>query len=248
MDNSIFMKEEYFKWYSRYLSRDFEMLAFGEASGIPVILFPTAEGRYYDNKDNGLIDAVSYLLDRGLFRIYCPDGVDCDSFLNWDIHPADRVKTYLGYENLILYDVIDFALAQTGRKKVMLSGCSLGGYYATNIGFKHPDKVSAILCMAATYDIKQYVDGYYDDNCYFNSPVDYIPGLSDPWYLNRIKKMKIYMGVGDMDICHEENIHMSGILKSKGIPHCLEIYPGADHHWYWWKGMFPSFLERVLSK
>ena len=51
------------------------MLVFGHA-GYPVILFPTSLGRYYQNKDFGLIDSVAHLLDTGKIKIYCPDGID----------------------------------------------------------------------------------------------------------------------------------------------------------------------------
>jgi len=33
------------------LSRDFEMLVFGNGSGLPLILFPTSLGRYYRTTD-----------------------------------------------------------------------------------------------------------------------------------------------------------------------------------------------------
>ena len=32
------------------------------------------------------------------------------------------------------------------------------------------------------------MDGDYDDNFYFNNPVDYVAGLSDPWYLERARE------------------------------------------------------------
>ncbi|MGE5365601.1 MAG: esterase family protein [Bacteroidota bacterium] len=240
------MLEKYHKWYSRYLSRDFEMLVFGH-SGLPVVLFPTAEGRYYDNKDNGLIGSVEHLLDSGMIKIYCPDSIDCDSWLNWNIHPADRVKTYMGYENLVHYDVLEFVRADSDHRKMILAGCSLGAYYASNISFKYPDYVSAIMCMGGTYDIRQYLDDYYDDNCYFNNPVDYLPGLEDEWYIERIRKMRIFLGTGKNDICLEENLHMSSLLNGRGIPHILDMDPQADHHWYWWKQMFNRFLNGMLA-
>jgi esterase/lipase superfamily enzyme len=35
------MNERYIKWYTPYLSREFEMLAFGNGGGLPLILFPS---------------------------------------------------------------------------------------------------------------------------------------------------------------------------------------------------------------
>ncbi|MBS1501767.1 MAG: esterase, partial [Bacteroidetes bacterium] len=59
------LKERYYKWYSRALSLDVEMLVFGDR-GYPVILFPTSQGRYYQNKDEGLIESVRWFVDEGL--------------------------------------------------------------------------------------------------------------------------------------------------------------------------------------
>ena len=51
------MNERYLRWRTPYMSRDFEMLVFGDARGLPLVLFPTSFDRYSQNKDFGLIDA-----------------------------------------------------------------------------------------------------------------------------------------------------------------------------------------------
>jgi esterase/lipase superfamily enzyme len=58
------MNERYIKWYTPYLSREFEMLAFGNGGGLPLILFPTSFGSYYQNKDFGLVGSVSGYVDQ----------------------------------------------------------------------------------------------------------------------------------------------------------------------------------------
>src|SRR5689334_14042514 len=45
------MNEHYLRWWTPHLSRDFEMLVFGNGCGVPLVLFPTSFGRYYQNKD-----------------------------------------------------------------------------------------------------------------------------------------------------------------------------------------------------
>lgn len=240
------MKEEYHKFYTMHLSCEFDMLVFGHG-GIPVILFPTSQGRYWDNKDNGLIDSVTEQIEQGKIRIFCPDGIDMKSWYNCAIHPADRVKTYLGYENVILHDVIAYAKAVTGKKKVALAGCSLGAYYALNIGLKHPDKVNNIISMSGSYDIKQFMEDYYDDNVYYNNPPDYLPGLRDAWYISRIQKMGIFLGAGEWDHCLDETLHLSGLFKQKQILHRTDIFANADHDWPVWKKMFPLYINQLMT-
>jgi esterase/lipase superfamily enzyme len=82
------MNERYIKWYTPYLSREFEMLVFGEKSGLPLILFPTSGARYYENKDFGLVGSLAWYIDNGKVTVYCPDAIDLESFYNKSIHPA----------------------------------------------------------------------------------------------------------------------------------------------------------------
>ena len=96
------MNERYIKWYTPWLSREFEMLAFGDGGGLPLILFPTSFGRYYQNKDFGLVGSVAEYVDSGRVTVYCPDAIDLDSFYNKEIHPADRMRTHNAYENVIV--------------------------------------------------------------------------------------------------------------------------------------------------
>src|SRR5437867_11823211 len=100
------MNARYIKWYTPYLSRAFEMLAFGEGRGLPLILFPTSFGRYYQNKDFGLVGSVSSYIDAGKVTVYCPDAIDLDSFYNKGIHPADRLRTHNAYARAIVREVI----------------------------------------------------------------------------------------------------------------------------------------------
>ena len=220
------------------------MLVFGE-TGYPLILFPTSKARYYQAKDFGLIDAISKFVDSGKVKIYCPDSLDNESWYNEAIHPAERIKHHIMYENLILRDVVDYAIHETDQKKVIVAGCSFGGYHSANIAFKHPDKVSYLLSMSGASNVKRLLKDYYDDNVYFNNPPDYLTNLKDSWYLDRIKKIGIILGVGGDDICLEENLILSEILKKKQIPHWLDLRQNAKHDWPWWKQMFFDYLSKI---
>jgi esterase/lipase superfamily enzyme len=239
-----FLKEEYHKWHSQFIDREFEMLVFGHA-GFPVIIFPTSRARYYQAKDFGLINAAAYLIDTGKVKIYCPDSLDNLSWYNTNIHPADRVKTQIAYEEVILNDVIEFAFQDTGFDKVGLAGCSFGGYHSANIAFRNPDKVSYLFTMGGASNVKRFLDGYYDDNCYFNNPPDYLANLTDDKILDAIKKMGIILGTGEFDMCLDENKELSRILSEKQIPHWLDVRKNTGHDWNWWKEMFVEYLSKI---
>src|SRR6266446_892396 len=132
------MQERYIKWWTPYLSREFEMLVFGNGGGLPLIIFPTSFGNYHQNKDFGLIDSVARFIDNNRVTIYCPDSIDLDSFYNKGIHPADRIRSHMAYENVIVRDVFDFARREGSTHRVGVCGASLGAYHDANIYFNSP--------------------------------------------------------------------------------------------------------------
>lgn len=234
------MNEEYFKWHSPSLSLDIEMLTFGH-SGQPLILFPTSQGRYYENKDFKLIETVQQQLDEGKIKIYCPDSIDAHSWYNKDVHPAVRVKNHLWYEQMIRNEIIPTALEESGHQKVILAGCSFGGYHAANLAFRHPELVSHLFCMSGAYDLRGQLDGFYNDDVYYNSPLDFMPHNNHP----DLWKMKIALGTAEHDICRADNERLSVILSRKGIDHWLDIRPDSSHDWTVWRQMFPDYVKQI---
>ena len=213
------------------------MLVFGHW-GFPIIIFPSTKGRYYESKDFKLIDAVSWFIEEGKVKLYCLDSADDFSWYNRSIHPADRVKNHIWYDKMVLEEVVG-KIESEGQSKVGAAGCSFGGFHASNFAFRHPDKVSHLYSMSGAYDIKDQLDGYYDDNVYFNNPVDFVPDMDNPDLFN----MRIVLGTCEHDICRAANFHMSDILNKKGVAHWLDDRPGQYHDWPVWRDMFPHYLS-----
>lgn len=216
------------------------MLEFGHA-GYPIVLFPTTMGRYYECKDFGLIESARWFVENGLVHIYCPDSVNDMSWYNKGIPPWDRVRNHMWYEEFIMKEVVDAILHQKGMSKLAMAGPSFGGYLAANLAFKNPHKVSHLFSMSGAFDIKSFMDGHYDDNVYYNNPVDYLPNDNNPDLWN----MKIVLGVGEWDICLDANQHLSGILNNKNIPHWYDLKKWAKHDWPIWLEMFPHYLSTL---
>lgn len=240
------MHEQYHKWYSDRIGREFEMLTFGHG-GFPIIAFPTSMGKYHQNKDFHLIDSISWFVNSGKIKVYCPDSIDNDSFYNKGIHPAHKIINHTIYDDLILNEVVYRAMHETGHSKVGMVGCSFGGYHALNFAFKHPDKVAYMFSLGGAFDISSFMWGYHDDNVYFNNPVEYMTNLGGGWHLDNIRNMGIVLGTGDQDICKEDNYKMSGILHSKGINHWLDVRGGGQgiHDWPAWRAMLPAYISQI---
>lgn len=232
------MIENYYKWHSPNIGREFEMLVFGDR-GFPLIFFPTSMGRYYESKDRGLIDAASWFVDNGLVKIYCVDSVDEWSWYNKHVRPHERALHHQGYDKLLHDEIMPRAIEETGFSRIAVAGCSFGGYHAANFAFRYPESVSYLFSISGIFDIRFRMENYYDDNVYYHNPVDYLRDNQHP----DLWRMGIVLGTADRDITRSQNEHMSGILAAKNISHWLDIRPNAVHDWPVWKEMFPFYLS-----
>jgi esterase/lipase superfamily enzyme len=238
------MNREYLKTYSWELGRDMEILQFGH-SGTPLLAFPTSMGRFFDFEERGMIAALAPRIERGELHLFCADSVDSESWYNKNVHPRARVLRHLQYEGYLLHELLPLIHARNSTPRVAVTGCSFGGYHSMNFALKHPELVSQCVSMSGAFDIHQFLDGYYDDDCYFNCPPDFIPNLNDERYLSRFRQMRIVLGTGERDICLDENLRLSGILNSKNIPHWLDVWgDNTGHDWPWWQQMAIKFFGR----
>ena len=218
------MQREYHRWWSKDLSRDMELLCFGHA-GTRVLVFPTSQGRFFEYENNGMVGSVADRIESGQLQLYCVDSVDGESWYNKHVHPRVRVMRHLQYERYILNEFLPFIRWKNPNWQLAVTGCSFGGYHAMNFALKHPDVVTHCVTMSGAFDIKQFLNGYYDNDCYFNNPPDYVPQMTDDWFLRRYRQMKIVLGTADWDICLDANFKFSGILNGKAIPHWLDDLP-----------------------
>lgn len=236
------MRRDYHNWYSHRLGRNMELLAYGHA-GLPVLVFPTSQGKFYEYENAGMIHAVWQKIEAGNLQVFCIDSVDSESWYNRGIHPHDRVMRQNAYESYILYEVVPLMKGVNGSEQICTTGCSLGAYHAFNFAMRHPDLTSACIAMSGCFDMKRYMDGYFDNDFYLNNPVDYLPNLTDSWFLERLNRMRIVLAAGDHDICLGENFRMADILGRKGIPHTLDVWTGGEvHDWPLWQRMAVKFF------
>src|SRR5690606_35110373 len=105
----------------------------------------------------------------------------------------------------------------------------------------HPNLVRYMISMSGAFDMKSFMDGYYDDNFYFNNPMDYMTN-EQGW---RYGHMNIILGTSEWDICLNTNVQMSHALNRIGVEHWLNIWGWEKHDWPLWCKMFPNYLSRL---
>ena len=148
------MHREYHKWYSPRLGRDMELLVHGHA-GLPVIVFPSSQGRFYEFEDRGMIGSIGYKIDNGEVQLYCLDSVDAESWYNRNVPPRWRIARHMTYESYVTEEVLPLVRDKNWNQKRITLGCSFGGYHAVNIALRHPDKFTGFLSMSGAFDLSQ---------------------------------------------------------------------------------------------
>ncbi|MDR7522411.1 MAG: alpha/beta hydrolase-fold protein [Armatimonadota bacterium] len=234
------MNREYYHWVSPALGRTMETLIFGHA-GAPVLVFPTTMGRFYQYEDFGMVAALESKIDAGLIRLYCLDSVDAESWYNRAVPPRQRILRHLDYERYVLNEYIPFIRERTGHP-LTVTGTSFGAYHAVNLVFRHPSLFAKLVALSGRYDIKPFLDGYYDEDAYFNCPSDFLPNLTDETYLAPMRRLQIVLLAGEHDVALGSTRFISETLTAKAVPHDLAIWWGYGHDWPLWREAIPHYL------
>jgi len=243
------MNIEYHKWWSDHLYQDMELKVYGHA-GKPVVVFPCQGGRFYEWEDFHMIDAIHWFIDEGKIQVFTMDSIDKQSWANWNAHPADRARRHEDYDRYIIHEVIPFIRNRTNpERKMISSGCSMGGYHSGNFFFRHPDVFDTVIAISGPSSLKIFIGDYMDENVYFNSPLAYLPGLTDPWFLEQYRKSKIIVCCGQgawEERMLGDTYALKKILEEKAIPAWIDIWGyDVNHDWPWWHKMVPYFLGEL---
>lgn len=241
------MKRETEKWWSPILDKDMEIAVYGYY-GYALLLFPTSSSDYFNSDDNSLVDSISDLIDSGTVKVFSINSVNTESWLNKDIKPAEKAARHQQYNYYITDEIVPYINECSGGNiPVVAAGATFGAYHAANTFFRRPDLFAGVIAMSGFYDLKIYSGKYFDDNVYFNSPVDYLPNLNDERILGYMKDKNIIIASGRGE---NENpgasVRLSDILNSKGIRHWLDLW-GSDmaHDFSTWCRMLPYFLKNI---
>jgi esterase/lipase superfamily enzyme len=236
------MNREYHVGQSAQLGRSMELLVFGHA-GMPVLVFPTSSGRFFDFEDRGMVGALGARIDAGELQLFCVDSVDGESWYNRQIAPSRRVARHMQYEAYLLHEVVPFIGEKNLDPRLLALGCSFGGYHAVNIALRHPDVFSGFFSMSGVFDLTNFLQGYYDDDCYLNLPTHFLLRLEDPWFLDRMRANHYVLATGLDDQCLAQNQQLDRILREKGIPHQFHVWDAPNSHdWPTWQRMVQQYL------
>lgn len=218
-----------------------ELLVFGHA-GARVLAFPPSKHPFHDWEDRGLVGALRWHVENGHLQLVCVDQVDAESWYGWWLHPSHRARRQAQYDRYLAAEVVPFMRGINANPYLICAGPSFGAYHAVNFALRHPGLVHRVLGMSGIYDIKRFTDGYYDENVYFNNPVDYLANEQDAGRLGAMRRLDIVLAVGRDDPLLGCNEQLSTLLWRKNVWHALRIWDGFAHDWSVWARMLPLYI------
>ena len=243
------MNKEHHRWFTQRLGREMGINVYGHY-GQPLLVFPTSGGDENEYEGQGMIAALAHHIDGGRLKVFCVNSVNNESWYNHHAHPRHRSYVQAMYDAYVAFEVVPFVYDHTRTPGISIttSGSSFGAYHAANTLLKHPDVVKRCVALSGVYDMRRFMDGDYDENVYFNNPVDYIASLADPYYLSHLGSCDIRLVTGTGP--HEESgptYQLSEVLSRRGVPHAVDNWgPDGGHDWPFWKRQMDLYVGRLF--
>ncbi|KAA6335745.1 hypothetical protein EZS27_016045 [termite gut metagenome] len=250
------MQISYYNEYSYKLGRHMEYKVYGY-KGKPVLVFPTSKGRFYQYEDFGMIDVLSGFINDGKIQLWTVDGIDWETFFSGSWDRIARIKRHEQYFNYINEEFIPSILqkskANNGgqEQQLLLTGCSMGAYHSANFYFRYPWFVDTVIALSGVYSTNYFFGDYKSTEIYLNSPIDYLKGDQDSYYMDKFRKSKLIFCCGHgayEEPMLNETYALKSILEAKDIPAWFDFW-GTDskHDWDWWQKQIVYFMEKVVS-
>lgn len=239
------MERHLFSWYSPSLNREMPIASYGNY-GFALLLVPTAAADYLEYERFQLMNHLESFINAGQVRVFSIDSINNESWLNNNIDPWVKSVRHQQWNDYVFNEVVPFIKSRTsGETPVITCGASFGALHSMNLFLKRPDIINGVIAMSGVYDLTEYTKGHYDDHVYFNSPMHYMPNLSDHSVLEQIRRSKnihLVTGSGSYEDPSASG-KMAKVLYDKGIWYELDVW-GQEwpHDWDTWRAILPHYL------
>lgn len=242
------MRVEKHSFYSGALGGNMPVAIYGHW-GVPLLYFPTASADFEELERFGMIDALAEHIDRGRIKIISINSINDLSWDNPNISPGERAWRQELYDRYIIDELVPFIFNNCGGKlPLATAGASFGAYHAINTMFRHHEIFRWCIGMSGIYNMSCFLDGYFDDRCYYHNPVSYVSNLYDPSIRRSLEgcSINIVCGQGAWERVHY-TVEMHEAMNRAGIKHNFELW-GHDvsHDWPWWKIQMNVFVPRLF--
>ncbi len=239
------MDKEVTRWWSPRLEQDVQLVRWGHY-GTPVLLFPTAGGDAEEIERFHLIGAIGHLIDAGRVKVFSTDSVAGRAWISGQ-HSGEFCSLLQNRFDAFIYEEVTPAIrtdCKAGDIEIIAAGASIGAFNAAATVCRHPDAYRLAISMSGTFDLSKYLEGRFNDNFYFSSPLHYLPGLEGPQLdLLRTRLVLLPSGEGNYEDIGE-SWRLARVLGTKGVPNRVDPWgPQWHHDWQTWRAMLPKYLD-----
>ncbi|HEY4874152.1 MAG TPA: esterase [Puia sp.] len=239
------MERQLTSWYSPSLNKEMPIAVYGNY-GFALLMIPTAAADYLEYERFQLMDSIAPFIDAGIVKVFSINSINNESWLNNNMDPRDKAIRHQHFNDYVFNEVVPFIRNNTSwETPIITCGASFGALHSANLFFKRADLINGCIAMSGVYDLTEYTKGYFDDNVYYNSPIHYIPNLTDHNILEQIRRsghIHLVTGSGDHED-PEANKRFAGVLYSKNIWYELDIWGNEwRHDWPTWRAILPHYL------
>ncbi len=236
--------KDVFRWYSPKVEQEVQLVRWGHM-GTPVLLFPTAGGDAEEIERFHLIRVLQPLLEAGRIKVYSTDSVAGKAWFSGE-HSAEYCSRLQNCFDALVYEEISPIIRKDCRSddiEIITAGASIGAFNAVATLCRHPDIYKLAIAMSGTFDLSKYLEGRFNLDFYFSSPLHYLPDLEGP-QLDRLRTRLVLLPTGEgnyEDI--GESWRVAQVLGAKGIPNRVDSWGANYHHdWVTWREMLPKYL------
>lgn len=235
--------------------------------GQGVLVFPSQNQAFYEWEDNGMVEALSPMIEAGYIHLICCDSIDSETWSVVDDN-LDRQHDYLSlierHENWYNYVIEELIPEVNNGERLVVTGCSMGGYHAGNIFFRRPDLFDTLISLSGLFHADYFFPGFDDSglpHCPLtenycgkqtwandldeaselirrNSPLHYLPKQVDPNLFNSLYRQKqiiLCCGQGDYeDVTLASTLALGRLLEEKDIPAWVDIWGNDVNHGFDW--------------
>ncbi len=234
-------------WHSDRLGESLSLTRWG-ATGVPVLVFPTAGGDSEEIERFRLVDALQPLLAAGRIKVYSVDSLNGRAWLR-GAPPGHASWVQNQFDAVVRNEVVAAVRADCHSDdiEIIAAGPSIGAFNALAVTCRHPDVFRAAVCMSGTYDLSRWLEGTWWDDFYWSSPLHYLPGLPEGPHIEMLRRRFVIFAHGSGAWENPgESWHAAGLVGSRGVPNRVDDWgPDHAHDWATWRQMLPLYLDEL---
>lgn len=235
-------------WFSPRLRKDVTVARFGHY-GTPLLLFPTAGGDAEECERMLMIRALRPLIDAGRLKVYSPDSVAGQAWIDRKLDPRHKAWLQNQYDGYVYEELVPLIRSDCNSSdiEILAAGASLGAHNAVVSLCRHPDAFKLAIGMSGTYNFTGWMDGHHTTDFHHSSPLHFLPHLEDGDQLRRLRRRFVIMAVGEGRWESPHNSWgLAAALGARGVPNRVDLWGrDHDHDWPTWRTMLPKYLSEL---